>query len=546
MGKHFTISIDSSVTTFSKIESGKEVIFSIKTEQTILEEIAINDKIIASIEDEVYYDFIVIDIVGDSIKLKKIFEISKSIGLSLETIGVFEQIDIDEYESICSQLFSDFFFERSTPTTNIIENGSIKEEFASWLFKIRKYYRVYKDDRAILIEKLNEYEIAYNNDFGIKIFDYPNVSIEMIINALETNVINDTGDIGELNRKTVGNGAVKAILGSKNYIKFLKDLLNNTKKSIATSNKVNPINKIYFGAPGTGKSYQITQDLKEVDKIFQKRVTFHPEYDNASFVGSYKPITNNEGEIKYEFCPQIFTNIFIESCNDPNHQYYLIIEEINRGNCAEIFGELFQLLDRDINYEISPSNELINYLNDNIANSKFYIDGKMLLPDNLSILATMNTSDQSLFPMDSAFKRRWEWEYIPINYNIDSNVNKSALYHIRLDKSTSVKWIDFIENINFKIKDNPNLGLDKCIGNYFVKPDETNEISIETFIYKVIFYLWNDVFKDEPVNSIFKGKITYQDFFPINTIGVANVKLILSELNIILSTEPPAETSTVA
>ena len=528
MEKYYQISIDSLITTFSTIESGKEFYFNIKSEQSAPQDITVDDKIIVSVEDKVYYEFIVTEISNDTVKLRKLFEISKSINLDFQTIGVFEQVNKDEYDLICSQLFSDFINEHSVPLYN--NYGSIKEGFANWLLNLRKYSRVYKDDKAILIEKLNEYEKAYNNDFGIMIFDYPNVSIYDIINALESNVIEDLGEIGDLNKRTVGNGSVKAILGSQNYIKFLKDLLNNTTKATLNSPKYKPVNKIYFGAPGTRKSYQITQDLKDIDLIFQKRVTFHPEFDNASFIGGYKPITDINGNIKYEFVPQIFTNIYVEACNDPNHQYYLIIEEINRGNCAEIFGEIFQLLDRDINYKISPSNELINYLNSNISISKFYIDGKMLLPDNLSILATMNTSDQSLFPMDSAFKRRWEWEYIPINYT-EEDTNASSKFYIKLDDNKLFKWIKIIEQINNIIKDNPSLGMDKCIGNYFVKP-EKDIISLDTFIYKVIFYLWNDVFKDEPKNSIFKDNITYQDFFPIEDKGKNLVISMFKELNI--------------
>ena len=540
MQKYYQISIDSLITTFSLIESGKEFYFNIKSEHSFPQDITVDDKIIASVEDKVYYEFIVTEIINDTVKLRKLFEISKSINLDFQTIGVFEQVNKDEYDLICSQLFNDFTNEQSLHSYNY---DNIKEGFANWLFNLRKYSRVYKDDKAILIEKLNEYEIAYYNDFGIMIFDYPNVSIHDIINALESNVIEDLGEIGDLNKRTVGNGSVKAILGSQNYIKYLKDLLNSTKKATLISTKCQPINKIYFGSPGTGKSFRVTEDLSKVDKVFQKRVTFHPEYDNASFIGSYKP-TSNDGNIAYEFSPQIFTNIYVEACNDPEHQYYLIIEEINRGNCAEIFGELFQLLDRDTNYEITPSKELINYLDNNIPNSKFYNDGKMLLPDNLSILATMNTSDQSLFPMDSAFKRRWEWEYIPINYSSDPKLNKSASYYIKLDATTIVKWVDFIEQINSRIQDNPSLGMDKCIGNYFVKPNEKNEISIEAIIYKVVFYLWNDVFKDEPKNSIFKGKITYQDFFPINDKGEKLLRSILYDLKLIDAIEKIEEPNT--
>jgi len=332
---------------------------------------------------------------------------------------------------------------------------------------------------------------------------------------------------------------------SKIYISLIdgvsvRDYSTRFNSTISPKVEVETIQKIYFGAPGTGKSYQITQDLKDVDLIFQKRVTFHPEYDNASFVGGYKPITDINGDIKYEFAPQIFTNIYVEACNDPSHQYYLIIEEINRGNCAEIFGELFQLLDRNKDYKITPSNELINYLNTNISNSKFYIEGKMLLPDNLSILATMNTSDQSLFPMDSAFKRRWEWEYIPINYSTDSSVNKSALYKIKIGDDL-IDWITFISAINKRIQSNKNLGMDKCIGNYFIEPDSSNNITLDKFIYKVLFYLWNDVFKDEPKDSIFGDK-SYQDFFPIETKGEQLVIKILEDLKITTPKLPVSET----
>lgn len=299
------------------------------------------------------------------------------------------------------------------------------------------------------------------------------------------------------------------------------------KTGTAKSAKVTPINKIYFGAPGTGKSFRITEDLKDVDTIFQKRITFHPEYDNSSFVGGYKPITNNKGDINYEFVPQIFTNIYVEACNDTDHQYYLIIEEINRGNCAEIFGELFQLLDRDEKYKITPSNELIIYLNNNIKDSKFYVNGEMLLPDNLSIYATMNTSDQSLFPMDSAFKRRWDWEYIPICYTDKDefeNDNKSFHYEIDIEDGQKYSWIKFIEKINLNhIKINPSLGMDKCIGNYFIKPDNGNVISLKPFVNKVIFYLWNDVFKDEDYKEVFGENISYEDFFPLVTNGKSNI-----------------------
>jgi 5-methylcytosine-specific restriction endonuclease McrBC GTP-binding regulatory subunit McrB len=168
----------------------------------------------------------------------------------------------------------------------------------------------------------------------------------------------------------------------------------------------------------------------------------------------------------------------------------------------------------------------------------------MLMPSNLSILSTMNTSDQSLFPMDSAFKRRWQWEYVPIDYEKDPNKNKSANFLIQIDSKTTINWIDFIERINTKIQNNSNLGMDKCIGNYFVVPNAKNIIDLENFIHKVIFYLWNDVFKDEPRDSIFQSSVSYQSFFPINPHGVKEVKKILEVLNLISSNENTTEIRT--
>ena len=294
--------------------------------------------------------------------------------------------------------------------------------------------------------------------------------------------------------------------------------------------------KIFYGAPGTGKSHKIETILQNIPDEQKERITFHPEYDYSCFVGGYKPSSDTTGNIQYKFIPQVFTNIYINAWKNPSIDYYLAIEEINRGNCAEIFGDLFQLLDRNSNYSISPSKELREHLELELNSSdekKGILNGKMKLPSNLHILASMNTSDQSLFPMDSAFKRRWSWEYVPINYepkNEDDSRNESYDYFVKINDKQSFKWIDFIKNVNSLIKSNRNLGSDKCIGNYFIKP-ESNEISFEEFINKAIFYLWIDVFKDEE-ESIFSAideGISYEDFFPIKSKGVENITKLLSE-----------------
>jgi hypothetical protein len=307
-------------------------------------------------------------------------------------------------------------------------------------------------------------------------------------------------------------------------------------------------NVIYYGSPGTGKSHTVKEKLKILDKNFYERITFHPEYDNSSFVGGYKPVTETvmhtdsdgkvleKNDIKYKFVPQAFTNIYVRAWNDSDNDYYLAIEEINRGNCAEIFGDIFQLLDRNSEYTVTPSHELQKYLEAKLGKQHEGIIKGLKLPPNLSILATMNTSDQSLFPMDSAFKRRWDWEYIPICYD-DVPENESFGYKVFLDekKTEFFNWIDFIKEVNKNIKGNQNLGMDKCIGNYFIKSD-TKEITLKEFINKAVFYLWNDVFKDEDSSeSIFEKGTSYEDFFPVYSNGKTEVEKILKVLGITIT-----------
>lgn len=260
-------------------------------------------------------------------------------------------------------------------------------------------------------------------------------------------------------------------------------------------------NKIYFGPPGTGKSHAIKEELKKLGAKgdYYSRVTFHPDYDYHSFVGGYKPFTDTEDDdkIKYKFVPQVFTDLYVKAWSNTSEDYYLVIEEINRGNCAEIFGDIFQLLDRNPEYNIEPSTELRAYLEEyeKSNNVKLLFDGKLQMPNNLSILASMNTSDQSLYPMDSAFKRRWDWHYVPIDLKCtESN------FTIKIDDTHQYSWLEFLAKVNDKIY-SVTKSEDKQIGNWFINASKSeNIISKELFINKVLFYLWNDVFKDEVFN----------------------------------------------
>ena len=324
------------------------------------------------------------------------------------------------------------------------------------------------------------------------------------------------------------------------------------------------LQQIYYGAPGTGKSHRIKKQLEELNvpkgNIF--RTTFHPDSDYSSFVGAYKPTMKKQyrydGKVKakyyedddlagakrddviidkviqYDFIPQTFIKAYTQAYKNPNENVYLIIEEINRGNCAQIFGDLFQLLDRDDNgvseYPIKADSDLKMYLEGELGKNHDGIkDGELCLPSNLYIWATMNTSDQSLFPIDSAFKRRWDWEYEPIKYmNTD--------WGIEVD-GNMYSWTSFQKEVNNRIFDATN-SEDKMLGDFFVKPNN-NVISEKQFINKVLFYLWNDVCKDGD-GDIFKTEenrdVKFSDLYDTN--ASVTLKSMMKNLGVsIIETE---------
>lgn len=416
------------------------------------------------------------------------------------------------------------------------------------------------------------------------------------------------------------------------------NILNNSVSATKAIYAKESKQTIFYGSPGTGKSWTVQNDILDgVKDDFIFRTTFHPDTDYSAFVGCYKPIKTkvektrrvlsaedlaaiyvrdvvptehlktghieprikfgieyceyfggslgkydinnvlelagielatgciedrvgmtyvkygvsvglkldaqkNTGTITYDFVPQVFTEAYIKAWQNPTEQVYLVIEEINRGNCAQIFGDLFQLLDRKkgvSEYPVKAETALAEYLSDVLEGdaAEGIRDGKLRLPANLNIIATMNTSDQSLFPMDSAFKRRWDWKYIPTTPPAD----KSRTMELSFKDKTTTKygttidagdyeydWTEFLEKINEKIQ-NATHSDDKQLGFWFVKTEEgAEEITISSFVSKVVFYLWNDVFKDmgakdsNPFTIKVDGKnvvISFNSFFEMNSLG---------------------------
>ena len=366
--------------------------------------------------------------------------------------------------------------------------------------------------------------------------------------------------------------------------------------------KTTGLQQIYYGAPGTGKSKTI-KDLTFGESVI--RTTFHPDSDYASFVGTYKPITEEadlracygqkvidddtkevvkEERIAYKFIPQAFLEAYVKAWkklgskksgksdksynrihpalldtpeiftqNKASKKQFLIIEEINRGNCAQIFGDLFQLLDRNeygfSDYPIVADKDMQKYLEKEfegweITNkdeiNQLYGEANMVslimkgerlvLPSNLYIWATMNTSDQSLFPIDSAFKRRWDWKYVPIREGRDKETNAKLNWYINTgDKQYN--WWSFISQVNKLIGSLTN-SEDKKLGYFFCKAKD-GEIDADLFVSKVIFYLWNDVFKDYGFDDKDfqdeEGKILSFDRFYEDKNGKTNVDIAIVE-----------------
>ncbi|WP_245985377.1 McrB family protein [Epilithonimonas hominis] len=320
--------------------------------------------------------------------------------------------------------------------------------------------------------------------------------------------IKNVADLAELQSY---NNAVETSLNliPKRTVIYQEEQPNNQVGDVEDLQNIEnlPHQIIFYGSPGTGKSRAI--ELK-TNGHNRTRTTFHPETDYHSFVGSYKPVMNGSN-IEYKFVPQAFTKAYCEAWKNPDEQHFLIIEEINRGNCAQIFGDIFQCLDRDdtgkSKYEIDCNEDLANHLKEAFTGTEIVSD-KIILPSNLYILATMNTSDQSLFPMDSAFKRRWDWEFVPVNYEDAKQMT------IEIDDTTKYNWGHFIEIINPAIK-NLTGSEDKQLGNRFVNPKDGN-ITFDQFRSKVLFYLWSEVYKDEygTQSSIFKYE--YEENNPID------------------------------
>ena len=308
---------------------------------------------------------------------------------------------------------------------------------------------------------------------------------------------------------SIKNGVMKKICEQLEIVKtMLEDQIDGSKKPEEVMIIDKPNNRIVFGAPGTGKSYRLENERKTFFGDNCERVTFHPNYSYASFVGTYKPKPKSDSTgqeyISYEFVPGPFLRLWIKSKRDPASQL-LIIEEINRANVAAVFGDVFQMLDRKngvSEYAITTSEDMRKYLIDVEHFNKDDVEA-IKIPSNMYIWATMNSADQGVFPIDTAFKRRWSFEYISIDESESKNDKD-----ITLSDGRVIAWNDLRHTINYE------LGLmkineDKMVGPFFLSVEDLKGNIDNAFKSKLLMYLYVDVIKHRRDEFFIKDMDTY-------------------------------------
>ncbi|WMJ86728.1 AAA family ATPase [Anaerocolumna sp. MB42-C2] len=401
------------------------------------------------------------------------------------------------------------------------EDQEAIEEFESWA---SEYLEENSDDLENIeteVQYLTSFVTDYEWWFGSKTIDRgdyyvsPVLSLLGVVNASQSYIADISYNLASNHTLTsVAEDMLDAAVDNEETLvpEFEFDM------GMEVLRKKGGINEIVYGAPGTGKSRYLAD--KYGQPPLTRRVVFHSEYSYYDFVGVYKPVPvykdtedsfkTNDGEvfvkgepyIDYRFIPGPFIQVLVEAWLDPERMHTLLIEEINRADSAAVFGEVFQLLDRDIDgsseYTFQPSEDLKAYLN-SIEGLQIYLKNGVAIPSNMNIVATMNSADQGVKPMDSAFKRRWNFHYVRIN--IKGAVHEKAEIQYAGRK---VYWGSLVDLINRKLSGGTlRLEEDKLIGPYFIKPDEVGK---KRAIDKLLLYLWDDVLRHSR-DSFFNSNI---------------------------------------
>jgi hypothetical protein len=451
---------------------------------------------------------------GENAKYWDEFKKENLIAISWGMLG-----NLSKYENNKEQLYKDFdkYYPISSKTSRTVDSNKTSKQTNN--FKaIYDFYKEMNIGDLVFIKKGKNILLGVGEIVSDYIFSNetkaPNADYNHFrkVRWLKTGEF-DIGSVGPMLIKTLTNITPYKSKEDNNLLFYqtlakkmgfpIYDYVKNTNNG-GISMKPG-INLIYYGAPGTGKSYKVNKEFSNY-----KRLTFHPEYTYFDFVGGLKPVVLEDKTISYEFISGPFTNVLVEAYKNETSNVGLIIEEINRANTAAVFGDIFQLLDRDIEgkseYPIDNI-DLIKHLRKELEDDSI---SEIIIPPNFSIIATMNSADQGVFVMDSAFKRRWEFVYTPINFD-------SCSYGGKIIAGFDITWVEFGKLLNEELS---NLGVseDKLIGPYFLKEKDLD--SKDKIASKLLIYLWDDVVRykrsdlftdkyyqfSEVVNALINGK----------------------------------------
>lgn len=493
MKNYYILSVDSFQDTFTRIDAGKDFYFELSVQNIsgILSVLQGRDTVIVYRKSPVSGCTIVLQVVentGNKTKFRKVFEIGNVVYPSVPDHDLeneyLVEISSDVYGVICKQMLDSI---QGITEVNIAEEehqNNLKQRFEQYILHVLKL----KSTRQVGdLEKLSDRLVA-NGVIERGVYQIDN--IDDYTNTLKKIRESEKYITYKSERKEKNpNSGLACDQGMSNYSKFLEYL---AAKEENVPRIKGAENVLLYGVPGVGKSHEIQTKYCD-DPERMERVVFHPDYTYSDFVGQILPKVEN-GKLKYEFTAGPFTTLLAKAWNNPGKEYYLVIEEINRGNAPAIFGEIFQLLDRktEDSHRYDPSEygeSEYSITNSDIATAVFGDpEEKIRIPSNMWILATMNTADQNVFTLDTAFRRRWKLHHMK-NDVMSAGHSKAKI------EGSEIEWGTFASVINEMVTDyslEMMSSEDKRLGAYFVKK---NELSEEEFPEKVLKYLWDDAFK---------------------------------------------------
>ena len=425
-------------------------------------------------------------------------------------------------------------------------NLNLYDNFENWLSTI---YKTYKNE--ILSEKsISSYLNSLKKNIPNLLSKFLNKEI-YIFEIYDSTIINDYIKIFENELKDEDYNRLYSN-SLKRYSEFLDYYsINSTSQKRSSL----PYQKIVYGAPGTGKSYSLNQQAEKHFGNNIKRVTFYDGYTYGQFVGMYKPTLMKDNDIGYSYVPGPFMQQLVQSLKNPKNNFCLVVEEINRAKADKVFGNIFQLLDRNSSgksrYPVSISEEQLKFLQIELKEQEEILreieEKGLYIPNNLYVWATMNSADEGVQPLDTAFKRRWKFEYISLNKNEKEfeKQRENIKLIIGKNKTSNLEWNEFRKTVNGKLQEY-NITEDRLIAPFFISPDDFTILVSEgmyaldknIFVEKVLMYIFDDLLRHYPKirNEIFKGNIkTFSNIYEALSNDKSELDNYYEKLNTILS-----------